>query len=1151
MLSKIRPFYLPHLRFRLRRYHCLVITALLLGGQGWFYLRPGAAASPSPGTVIENQATGSYVDNADASTETVQSEVVKMTVAEVAGIAVTAQDTSGTFYSGDISYFDFTITNVGNDPTQFFIPDGPSEIVGGTQQGNIQIISYDADGGGSGAAVNLTSNNIYVTTAGGATTGNLLNGVAGTNDGSLPPGGSVTVRIPINVTGAVGSNVSVTLGDTPVPPNATSQNQAFVLGTKDVYTVDNSDTSAVIGEAAGSPVNGDSVHHWQEASAKLSAPIIAPPIALSGKVFEDVNYGGGAGRDLTTAAGIVRANVRVELYNASGAFKGFTTTDALGSYTFDSINITGGISAGDYTVRVVNSTVTSSRPNSLNATGLLPVQTFRTDASTGTAIADPNRVGGEIPAEVDAPANTGSQTLATINTGTNEAESIAPVKVVSSNVTGIDFGFNFDTIINTNATGQGSLTQFILNSNALSNTGLAQIGQIAGTETSIFMISDGLVHNGLRVGLSNLLTAYGAAKITSNVPPPNITDAYTSIDGRTQTANIGNTNTTTLGDVTTIVGVGGTPLAGVPGPEIELYGSYSSDNYFLYTTANHTTIRGLAITATSSSGLNLGGSVWVGSGANDALITENAIGVKAANDGSAGTGYIGAVYTEANNVTIDKNLLLGRGTTVYNNNAITGWKITNNEIASSVIGSNSGNATINFSQGSNTAGPQNPIIQHNYLHNGQWGIAADGSTSQGAQILDNTIQNSTKTGILINYTEKNHLIKNNIITGNGSGGVVIEKDVIGVTISQNSIYGNTGPGIDLSSNQANYDSQGVSPNNGQTGTTGGVVLLGNKGMDYPIVTSATLSGSILTIKGFVGNNPNGSATFANATLEFFIADDDGNQNGQVVVGDGKSKPHGEGKTYIGTCSTNANSLFDCSFNNTVTLGMTNPNSITATATDAAGNTSEFGTVWSDPNILLVKRITAINGGTTTVNGDDLAIYKDTASPYDDNVKENPPFIGQPNPNQNDTTFWPNPASFLLGGTNGGNIRPSYEMDYTIYFLSTGNTSARNTELCDRIPPNQDFVHTAFNGATAASGGIISGNRGILVSIGGVATAHTNLSDGDMARYYEPGEVLPTSCGTGVNTNGAILVNLGILPAATAPGIPTNSHGFVRFRVKMR
>jgi trimeric autotransporter adhesin len=1131
-------------------YRSLIIGTLFLGGSSLASLS-ALAASPTPNTIIDNQATGSFVDDADNSVKPLESNIVIVTVAEVAGITVTGQGTSGAFFPGAVSYFDFTITNVGNDPTQFFIPDGPSEIGGGTQQGNIQIISYDADGSGSGAAVNLTSNNIYVTTAGGATTGSLLNGVVGTSNGSVPPGGTITVRVSVNVTGAVGTNISVTLGDTPVPPNATSQNQSFVLGTKDIYTVDNADPSTLLGEAAGLPINGDSVNHWQEASAKLSTSIVAPPIALSGKVFEDVNYGGGAGRNLSTSAGIVRADVRVELYDSAGAFKGFAITDALGAYTFDSTNIAGGILSGDYKVRVVNSTVTSSRPNPLNVANLMPIQTFRTDASTGTAIADPNRVGGEIPAEVDAPANTGSQTLATINTGSNEAESIAPVKVVSGNVTEIDFGFNFDTIVNINAIGQGSLTQFILNSNALNNTGLAQVGQIAGTETSIFMISDGLVHNGLRVGLSNLLTAYGAAKITSNVPLPNITDAYTSIDGRTQTANIGNTNTTTLGDVTTIVGVGGTPLAGVPGPEIELYGSYSSDNYFLYTTANRTTIRGLAITATSSSSLNLGGSVWVGSGANDALITENAIGVKAANDGSAGTGYIGAVYTEANDVTIDKNLLLGRGTTVYNNNAITGWKITNNEIASSVIGSNSGNATINFSQGSNTAGPQNPLIQHNYLHNGKWGIAADGSSSQGAQILDNTIQNSTKTGILINYTEKNHLIKNNIITGNGSGGVVIEKDVIGVTISQNSIYGNTGPGIDLSSNQANYASQGISSNDGQTGTTGGVVLLGNKGMDYPIITTANLSGSILTLKGFVGNNQNGSATFANATLEFFIADDDGDQNGQVVAGDGKSKPHGEGKTYIGTCSTNANSLFDCSFNNTVTLGMTNPNNITATATDAAGNTSEFGTVWSDPNVLLVKRITAMNGGTTTVNGDDLAIYYDTASPYDDNVSESTPFVGQPNPNQKDTTFWPNPTSFLLGGTNGGKIRPGYEMDYTIYFLSTGNTSARSTELCDRIPPNQDFVHTAFNSATAANGGTIGGDRGILVSTDGVATAHTNLSDGDMARYYEPGEVLPTSCGTGANTNGAILVNLGMLPAATAPGIPTNSNGFVRFRVKMR
>jgi len=68
----------------------------------------------------------------------------------------------------------------------------------------------------------------------------------------------------------------------------------------------------------------------------------------------------------------VRSGARVELYNNAGAYVTFTTSDALGNYTFS------GLAAGNYTVRVVNATVTSSRTGYV--AGLLPVQTYRTNA---------------------------------------------------------------------------------------------------------------------------------------------------------------------------------------------------------------------------------------------------------------------------------------------------------------------------------------------------------------------------------------------------------------------------------------------------------------------------------------------------------------------------------------------------------------------------------------------------------------------------------------------------------------------------------------------------------------------------------------------------------------------------------------------------
>ncbi len=138
----------------------------------------------------------------------------------------------------------------------------------------------------------------------------------------------------------------------------------------------------------------------------------------------------------------------------------------------------------------------------------------------------------------------------------------------------VNFGFNFDTIVNVNDSGQGSLRQYILNSNALDNTGLAIVGQTAGRDVSVFMISDGLAHAGLRAGLANLLSGAGVAVITPVTALPAITAADTSVDGTTQTVNVGNTNAVVLGTGGT-VGVDNLALSNVAGPEVEISGAWT------------------------------------------------------------------------------------------------------------------------------------------------------------------------------------------------------------------------------------------------------------------------------------------------------------------------------------------------------------------------------------------------------------------------------------------------------------------------------------------------------------------------------------------------------------------------------------------------
>ena len=208
-------------------------------------------------------------------------------------------------------------------------------------------------------------------------------------------------------------------------------------------------------------------------------------------------------------------------------------------------------------------------------------------------------------------------------------------------------------------------------------------------------------------------------------------------------------------------------------------------------------------------------------------------------------------------------------------------------------------------------------------------------------------------------------------------------------------------------------------------------------------------------------------------------------------------------------------------------------------------------VTTNPNVLLIKRITAVNGSTSTFDGDNLAVYKDEATnPYDDNTVT----VTNPNPPTTpaDTENWPDPNTFLIGGINGGKVKPDDELEYTIYYLSAGDTEAKSVLFCDRVPGNVSFIPNSFNSETnKATGGLQNADRGIQWLKDGNTESLTNVQDGDVAQYFPPGvepsTIYPKIKCDGANTNGAIVVNLGNLPSATAPGTPNTSYGFVRFR----
>ena len=230
---------------------------------------------------------------------------------------------------------------------------------------------------------------------------------------------------------------------------------------------------------------------------------------------------------------------------------------------------------------------------------------------------------------------------------------------------------------------------------------------------------------------------------------------------------------------------------------------------------------------------------------------------------------------------------------------------------------------------------------------------------------------------------------------------------------------------------------------------------------------------------------------------------------------------------------------------------------TSASYDPASSTGEDVTLIPPaPKLILVKRITAING--TNINGN-----VDDINTTDDDITNN----------------WPTPLSdSLRGALSQTNIRPKDEVEYTIYYLNIGFNAANNVRICDPIPANTLYVANAFNGSSPTDGGL-SADLGIVLQTGTDSLNDrrflTGINDGDRGRYYDPtiGEVTPStgsdrcvqpdnpSSAIDTNPNGIVTVNVTdtqaltpifpSVPNATSAGVPTSSYGFVRFRVRVK
>jgi titin len=207
-------------------------------------------------------------------------------------------------------------------------------------------------------------------------------------------------------------------------------------------------------------------------------------------------------------------------------------------------------------------------------------------------------------------------------------------------------------------------------------------------------------------------------------------------------------------------------------------------------------------------------------------------------------------------------------------------------------------------------------LQGNLIGTDATGMSAVGNGKAGVRIdegIDNTVGGTMSAAA-------------NVIAFNGSAGTVVSSGT-GNEILSNSIFSNTGLGIDLGTVPGTPDPDGMTPNDGGDGDTGPNGL-----QNFPVLATFDFAGGTLVVQGTLNSTAN--ATFRVELFSNTACDASG---------------YGEGGTFLASTSVTT----DGSGNATLAIGV--PGSVsrgeylTATATDGSSNTSELSKYIVVPN----------------------------------------------------------------------------------------------------------------------------------------------------------------------------------------------------------
>ena len=515
----------------------------------------------------------------------------------------------------------------------------------------------------------------------------------------------------------------------------------------------------------------------------------------------------------------------------------------------------------------------------------------------------------------------------------------------------------------------------------------ATANRIEGNYIGINAAGTAAVANGSVSGISLGFGAKNTA-IVGNVVSGNATGISVGQAGTTGTTITGNfigtnptgtaaiANTSTgitvfLGATNTIIGgttaaerniISGNTSRGILISDATTTGAHINGNYIGVNAAGTAAIKnGTGIQISTTNGHSVVGNLVSGnstgiliSSGNSNVVTGNFIGTDvtgnvAIPNTAGGVSISGTANTIGGTTPAARNVISGNGFNGLSINSATGSVIAGNYIGLNAAGASalgnqifgiSINNSANTTVGGTTAEARNVIsanmsagifiigtstgttVQGNFIGTDAAGTANRGNVQDGVAVLTSGVQiGGSAPGA------------GNTIWFNSAGGVnVVSSTTTGVSISRNSINSNAGLGITFG---------GLVPNDPGDADTGP-----NNLQNFPVLTSAVLGGGTTTVTGTLNSTP--STTF---TIELFDSpscDPSG---------------FGEGATFAASTNVTTDAMGNASFSVVVPFGMT---VVTATATDPAGNTSEFSAC-AAPATLSINDVTVTEGtgGTTT------------------------------------------------------------------------------------------------------------------------------------------------------------------------------------------